>query len=340
MDSKWIVLIFVVITYLFYMFYVYISINYSLYTSYFIPTVIFVGILIWFLYDSISRPKFDDSDFSDTRIIPIRKGEANLNSVGIGGLDAKFDQLFRRVFSSRTLDPETFEKLGGRHVKGVLLYGPPGTGKTLMATSLAKRLGCEEPIIVDSAALLNKWVGQSESNLRDVFKDAINDKSDKRLYMYIFDEFDSIGGKRMESDTNAGKLDAKMVNQLLSIMDGPTKLNNVIIVGITNRISSIDPALMRPGRFEVKIEIGLPDKSGRIEIFDVHTKRMKENDYLASDVDFSQLATLTNNYSGADIEGVINSVISTLIADKLPDDKNAKATQLDFINAIKEIGKK
>lgn len=320
------------------MLYIYVSVNYSVYVSYIIPTFIFVVILLWFIFDTWSTSKFGDTP--DTKIIPVKKDEANLGSIGIGGLDSKFDVLFRRVFSTRTLDPETFAKLGGRHVKGVILYGPPGTGKTLMATSIAKRLGCEEPIIVDSATLLNKWVGQSESNLRDVFKDAVEDKSGKKLYMYIFDEFDSIGGKRTESDTNAGKLDTKMVNQLLSIMDGPNKLDNVIIIGITNRLSSIDPALMRPGRFEVQIEIGLPDRDARVEIFDVHTKRMKENGYLADDVDLEQLAEMTPNYSGADIEGVINSVVSRLIVDKFPTNKDAQATQSDFVEAISEIGPK
>ncbi|GJN88243.1 hypothetical protein Rhopal_001208-T1 [Rhodotorula paludigena] len=269
--------------------------------------------------------------------------------MGIGGLDAEFSAIFRRAFASRIFPPGLVDKLGIQHVKGILLYGPPGTGKTLMARQIGKMLNAREPKVVNGPEILNKFVGQSEENIRKLFGDAEKEYKEKGdesgLHIIIFDELDAICKQRGSTNNGTGVGDS-VVNQLLSKMDGVDQLNNILLIGMTNRIDMIDEALLRPGRLEVHIEISLPDEHGRVQILTIHTHKMRENGVMAPDVDLGELASLTKNFSGAEIGGLVKSATSfafnrhvkvgTLAA--LSDDiDQMKVSREDFMNALDEV---
>lgn len=251
------------------------------------------------------------------RANPIINPDFKLESMGIGGLDKEFSQIFRRAFASRIISPDLVEKLALRHVKGLLLFGPPGTGKTLIARQIGKMLNVKEPKVVNGPEMLSKYVGASEENIRNLFKDAEQEYKQKgenlQLHIIIFDELDSVFKQRGSAKLDGTGVGDNVVNQLLAKMDGVDQLNNILIIGMTNRLDLIDTALLRPGRFEIQIEISLPDEKGRKDILLIHTKKMKENDLLADDVDFDELAVLTKNFTGAELEGLCNSATSFAI---------------------------
>jgi len=233
--------------------------------------------------------------------------------MGIGGLDEQFSTMFRRAFASRVMPIEIVEKLGIQHVKGILLYGPPGTGKTLMARKIGKMLDGREPKIVNGPEILSKFVGEAEANVRKLFEEAEAEYKAKGemsdLHIIIFDEIDAICKTRGSVNNGTGVNDS-VVNQLLSKIDGVESLNNILLIGMTNRPDMIDEALTRPGRLELKMQIGLPDEAGRRQIFVIHTKQMFENKMVADDVDLDELASLSKNFSGAEIAGVCRSAAS------------------------------
>jgi len=269
--------------------------------------------------------------------------------MGIGGLDSEFAAIFRRAFASRIFPPHIVEKLGINHVKGILLFGPPGTGKTLMARQIGKMLNSVEPLIVNGPEILNKFVGQSEENVRKLFAPAeleYKQRGDESaLHIIIFDELDAICKQRGSKNDGTGVGDS-IVNQLLSKMDGVDQLNNILIIGMTNRMDMIDEALLRPGRLEVHIEISLPDESGRLQILNVHTAKMRKNDILETDVDLPELASLTKNFSGAEIAGLIKSATSFSfnrhvkvgsLATVSQDYENMKINRDDFMRSLDEV---
>lgn len=237
----------------------------------------------------------------------------DFEKLGIGGLDAEFGNMFRRAFASRMFPPEVISKLGIKHVKGMLLYGPPGTGKTLIARQIGSMLRGREPKIVNGPELFNKFVGETENNIRKLFEDAEKDQeknADKSdLHVIILDEIDSICKARGSDRSGTGVGDTA-VNQFLSKIDGVKSLNNILVIGMTNRKDMIDEAILRPGRLEVHVEIGLPDEKGRVQIFKIHTRKMRENGRLSPDVSLERLAALTKNFSGAEIEGLVKSATS------------------------------
>ena len=196
---------------------------------------------------------------------------------------------------------------------GILLFGPPGTGKTLMARQIGQMLNSREPKIVNGPQILDKYVGESEANIRKLFADA--EEEEKRmgpnsgLHIIIFDEIDAICKARGSVAGNSGVNDT-VVNQLLSKIDGVDQLNNILIIGMTNRRDMIDDALLRPGRLEVSIEIGLPKENGRVQILGIHTRKMVENGKLSKDVDIKELAAITKNFSGAELEGLVRAAQS------------------------------
>ncbi|KAK9711822.1 transport between ER and Golgi ATPase protein [Basidiobolus ranarum] len=269
--------------------------------------------------------------------------------MGIGGLDSEFSGIFRRAFASRIFPPAIVEKLGIQHVKGILLYGPPGTGKTLMARQIGKMLNAGEPKIVNGPEVLNKYVGQSEENIRKLFIEAEQEykaKGDESsLHIIIFDELDAICKQRGGKNDGTGVGDS-VVNQLLAKMDGVEQLNNILIIGMTNRLDMIDEALLRPGRLEVHMEIGLPDEAGRFQILKIHTSKMRQHDIMGDDVDIDELAKLTKNFSGAEIAGLIKSASSFAfnrhvkvgtLAGVAPDVEDMKVMRDDFLNGLEEV---
>ncbi|KAF8622185.1 hypothetical protein AX15_007297 [Amanita polypyramis BW_CC] len=269
--------------------------------------------------------------------------------MGVGGLDTEFSEIFRRAFASRVFPPGLVQKLGIDHVKGILLYGPPGTGKTLIARQIGKILNAREPKVVNGPEILNKYVGQSEENIRKLFADAEKEYKDKGdesgLHIIIFDELDAICKQRGSTNSGTGVGDT-VVNQLLSKMDGVDKLNNILIIGMTNRKDMIDEALLRPGRLEVHMEISLPDEKGRYQILSIHTSEMRKNGVLDSDVDLLELAGRTKNFSGAEINGLIKSAASFAfnrhvkvgtMAGISDDVEKLRVNKGDFLSALEEV---
>jgi vesicle-fusing ATPase len=175
--------------------------------------------------------------------------------MGIGGLDTEFSSIFRRAFASRIFPPGLVEKLGIQHVRGILLYGPPGTGKTLIARQIGKMLNAREPKVINGPEVLNKYVGQSEENIRKLFIDAEKEYKEKgdesSLHIIIFDELDAVCKQRGSGGSGGTGVGDSVVNQLLSKLDGVDQLNNILLIGMTNRKDMIDEALLRAGRLEV-----------------------------------------------------------------------------------------
>lgn len=269
--------------------------------------------------------------------------------MGIGGLDTELMAIFRRAFNSRVFSPDVVDRFGIKHVRGILLYGPPGTGKTLIARQIGKMLNAREPKIINGPEVLNKYVGQSEENIRKLFADAEKEYKEKGdesgLHIIIFDELDAVCKQRGSTGGGTGVGDS-VVNQLLSKLDGVDELNNILLIGMTNRMDMIDEALLRPGRLEVHLEIGLPDESGRAQILKILTAKMRENKILDADVDFNELAKATKNFSGAEINGLIKAAssyamtkhieVGTMAAIK-SDVASMKVSRQDFLLALKEV---
>ena len=272
----------------------------------------------------------------------------NFQSIGIGGLDVQFEEIFRRAFASRVYPPSVVKSLGISHVKGMLLFGPPGTGKTLIARQIGKMLNAREPKVVNGPEVLNKYVGASEENVRKLFVEAEQEyqlKGDEsELHIIIFDEIDAICKQRGSSRDGTGVQDT-LVNQLLTKIDGVDALNNVLLIGMTNRRDMLDEAMLRPGRMEVQIEIGLPDEKGRLQILNIHTTKMATNSFLGRDVDLNALASLTKNFSGAEIEGLVKSASSFALNRNINvsdlsapiDEENLKVEMKDFDAALQEV---
>lgn len=244
----------------------------------------------------------------------ILQANFKFEDMGIGGLDKEFSSIFRRAFASRIFPPGLIEKLGIQHVKGILLFGPPGTGKTLIARRIGKMLNAREPKVINGPEVLNKYVGQSEENIRKLFADAEKEYKEKGdesgLHIIIFDELDAVCKQRGSGAGGGTGVGDSVVNQLLSKLDGVDQLNNILLIGMTNRKDMIDDALLRPGRLEVHMEISLPDEHGRIQILKIHTAKMRDSGILDRDVDLNEIAHVTKNFSGAEISGLVRSATS------------------------------
>ncbi|RMX58719.1 hypothetical protein pdam_00009515 [Pocillopora damicornis] len=277
------------------------------------------------LITSNTHVLFERAEGSMLNLTGTAKGKAATQSIisrdwdftklGIGGLDKEFSNIIRRAFATRLFPPEVVDKLGLRHVKGILLHGPPGTGKTLMARQIGKMLNTREPKIISGPEVLNKYVGESEANIRKLFAEAEEEQKkfgdNSGLHLIIFDEFDAVCKSRYMYNSGGTGVQDSVVNQLLAKIDGVEQLNNVLLIGMTNRRDLIDDALLRPGRLEVQVEIGLPDEQGRVQILEIHTAKMREHKLLAADVDLADLAVQTKNFTGAEIEGLVRAAQST-----------------------------
>ena len=217
----------------------------------------------------------------------------NVNWDDVGGLDKTKSEL-KEAIEWPIKSPESFKRLGIRAPRGILLYGPPGTGKTLLAKAVAKESEANF-IQVKGPSLLSMWVGKSEEGVRKIFERA----RQVSPCVVFFDEIDALAGRR--GYDNGAKVTERVLNQLLAEMDGLEDLKDVTVIGATNRPDMIDPALLRPGRFDRVILVDVPDEEGRISILKVHTK----NTPLANNVDVNELAKSTEGFVGADIEALV-----------------------------------
>ena len=240
----------------------------------------------------------------------------------IGGLENVKQQL-KEAVEWPMKSPEVFEKMGIRPPKGILLYGPPGCGKTLLAKAVATESGANF-IAVKGPEILSKWVGESEKAIREIFRRA----RQVAPAVVFFDEIDSIAPARGFRH-DSGVTD-RIVNQLLAEMDGIQTLKNVVVIGATNRADIIDPALLRPGRFDRIIYVPPPDKKSRLEILKVHTRKVP----LAEDVDLERLATLTEGYSGADLEALVREAVILALREEF---KPRPVSMKYFMEALKIV---
>eukprot|EP00752_Nemacystus_decipiens_P008443 g7547.t1 len=243
----------------------------------------------------------------------------------VGGLDGQLEDIARRVLSTRSIPTELRQALGVSHVRGLLLHGPPGCGKTLLARELSRRLGARPPKLVSGPEILDKWVGEAERKVRLLFLDAEldherciqmgEDPAGLPLHLICFDEIDALCRRRGSLSGDTSGVRDSVVNQILSKMDGLVNLENVLVVGMTNRKELLDEALLRPGRMEVCMPIPLPDASGREQILAIHLRRAREAGLVSGDVDDASLAARTDGFSGADLAGLVRSATSFALAD-------------------------
>ncbi|WP_435182661.1 AAA family ATPase [Halobellus sp. EA9] len=237
----------------------------------------------------------------------------------IGGLDEELD-LVREMIELPLSEPEVFAHLGIDPPKGVLLHGPPGTGKTLIAKAVANEVDATF-VDVSGPEIMSKYKGESEEKLREKFQTA----RENAPAVVFFDEIDSIAGKR----DDGGDVENRVVGQLLSLMDGLDARGDVVVIGATNRVDTLDPALRRGGRFDREIEIGVPNEQGRREILEVHTRRMP----LAEDVDIERLASRTHGFVGADLESLATEAAMTALRRGRRADVDAPITDLEVTRA-------
>jgi len=240
----------------------------------------------------------------------------------IGGLRPVIQKV-REMIELPLRHPELFERLGVEAPKGVLLHGPPGTGKTLLAKAVASETNANF-YSIGGPEIMSKFYGESEERLREIFKEA----QENAPSIIFIDEIDSIAPKREEV---TGEVEKRVVSQLLSVMDGLQSRGKVVVIGATNRINSIDPALRRPGRFDREIEIGVPDRDGRLEILQIHTRGMP----LTEDVDLKRLADVTHGFVGADLEALAKEAAIRALRRILPEiNLEAENIPVEVLNKI------
>ena len=274
------------------------------------------------------------------------RGVPQVTYEDIGGLKDEIQKV-REMIALPLRHPEIFEKLGVEAPKGILLYGPPGTGKTLLAKAVATESNAHF-IPISGPEIMSKFYGESEARLREIFKEA----KEKAPTIIFIDEIDSIAPKREEV---TGEVERRVVSQLLSLMDGLEARGKVIVIAATNRPNAIDPALRRPGRFDREIEIKVPDKRGRLEILQIHTRHMplaqSDDKHGATDkiVDLEKLASVTHGFVGADLEYLCKEAAMKTLRRNLPDIKLEEdrlspetldkliVTMVDFEDALRDV---
>jgi transitional endoplasmic reticulum ATPase len=267
---------------------------------------------------------------------PEAKGLPRTTYEDIGGLHEEIQRV-REMVELPLRHPELFQRLGIEPPKGVLLHGPPGCGKTLLARAVANESEANF-YSINGPEIMSKFYGESEARLREIFQQAQQNAPS----IIFIDELDAIAPKREEV---TGEVERRVVAQLLALMDGLSGRGNVIVIGATNRPSALDPALRRPGRFDREIEIGVPDKQGRHEVLQIHTRGMP----LAEDVDLKKLAEMTHGYTGADVAALGRETAMKALRRYLPqinlEEERVPPSVLekmevkmdDFVNAYKEV---
>ena len=267
---------------------------------------------------------------------PEGKGLPRTTYEDVGGLHEEIQRV-REMVELPLRHPELFQRLGIEPPKGVLLHGPPGCGKTLLARAVANESEANF-FSINGPEIMSKFYGESEARLREIFQQAQQNAPS----IIFIDELDAIAPKREEV---TGEVERRVVAQLLALMDGLSGRGNVIVIGATNRPGALDPALRRPGRFDREIEIGVPDKLGRYEIVQIHTRGMP----LAGDVDLKKLSEMTHGYTGADLSALGRETAMKALRRYLPQIdleeerippnvlEKMEVTGEDFLNAYKEI---
>jgi transitional endoplasmic reticulum ATPase len=267
---------------------------------------------------------------------PEAKGLPRTTYEDIGGLHEEIQRV-REMVELPLRHPELFQRLGIEPPKGVLLHGPPGCGKTLLARAVANESEANF-YSINGPEIMSKFYGESEARLREIFQQAQQNSPS----IIFVDELDAIAPKREEV---TGEVERRVVAQLLALMDGLSGRGNVIVIGATNRPSALDPALRRPGRFDREIEIGVPDKQGRYEVLQIHTRGMP----LAEDVDLKKLSELSHGYTGADLAALGRETAMKALRRYLPqinlEEERVPPSVLDkmevkmddFFNAYKEV---
>src|SRR6476619_2631734 len=276
-----------------------------------------------------------------SKAVEIAKGgggdtAASITYEDIGGLGDAVSRV-REMIELPLRHPELFQRLGVEAPKGVLLHGPPGTGKTLLAKAVANETNASF-YTIGGPEIMSKYYGESEEKLRNIFEQA-----EKNAPSIIFiDEVDSIAPKREEV---TGEVERRIVAQLLSLMDGMKSRGKVVVIAATNRVDSIDPALRRPGRFDREIEIGVPNRDGRLEVLQIHTRGMP----LAKDVNLEKLAAVSHGFVGADLQSLSKEAAMRalrrilpeidLSSESIPADtlKKIIVNMQDFMDVIKEM---
>jgi transitional endoplasmic reticulum ATPase len=267
---------------------------------------------------------------------PEKKGISMITYEDIGGLQEEIQRI-REMVELPLRHPELFQRLGIEPPRGIFLYGPPGCGKTLLAKAVANESDANF-YVISGPEIMSKFYGESEARLREIFQKA----HETAPSIVFIDEMDAIAPKREEV---TGEVERRVVAQLLSLMDGMGTRGNIIVIGATNRPNAIDPALRRPGRFDREIEIGVPDKKGRNEIVQIHTRNMP----LAEDVDIKRLSDITHGYTGADISSLSREAAMKALRRYMPEinleeervppeilDKMV-VNEDDFLSAYREI---
>jgi transitional endoplasmic reticulum ATPase len=263
-------------------------------------------------------------------------GVPSITYEDIGGLGDAVGRV-REMIELPLRHPELFKRLGVEAPKGVLLHGPPGTGKTLLAKAVANETNTSF-YTIGGPEIMSKYYGESEEKLRSIFEQA-----EKNAPSIIFiDEIDSIAPKREEV---SGEVERRIVAQLLSLMDGMSSRGKVVVIGATNRVNAIDPALRRPGRFDREIEIGVPDRNGRLEVLQIHTRGMP----LAKDVNLEKIADISHGFVGADLQSLSKEAGMRALRKILPEiDLSSQSipvetlrkiivTMQDFMDVVKEM---
>jgi proteasome regulatory subunit len=246
----------------------------------------------------------------------------NVDYSSIGGLDQQIQEVVETIELPLT-DPDLFRDVGVEPPTGVLLYGPPGSGKTLIAKAVASRANATF-LRMSGSELVQKYVGEGARLVRDVFQMA----REKAPCIIFIDEIDAVGGHRTHDGTTGSAEVNRTMVQLLSELDGFEERGEVKIIAATNRIDLLDPALLRPGRFDRIIEIPMPDEKGRLEIFKIHTRNMA----LDNDVDLDKMVKMTNDLSGADIKAIVTEAGMFVIRRR---DRTIKMN--DFIDAYHKV---